>query len=144
MWLLTHILFLVILPRSSSVNTIQMDFEVRAYIFIALLDLVIPLLNPYIDKEVCLSFYVNLFICVSTCFFIYCLFVCVFRAHISRKTNPEPQTGIEHATSWWPVRHSNHWATESDAYGELRWRLNIYTACAADTIWHYYHIVSAA
>ena len=32
---------------------------------------------------------------------------------ILRKTISEPQTGIEPATFWWPVRHSNHWATKT-------------------------------
>ena len=31
---------------------------------------------------------------------------------ILRKTISEPQTGIEPATFWWPVRRSNHWATK--------------------------------
>ena len=30
-----------------------------------------------------------------------------------RKTISEPQTGIEAATFWWPVRRSNHWATKT-------------------------------
>ena len=29
------------------------------------------------------------------------------------KTYSEPQSGIESAIFWWPVRHSNQWATES-------------------------------
>ena len=32
---------------------------------------------------------------------------------ILRKTISEPQTGIEPATFWWPVRHSNDWASET-------------------------------
>ena len=32
---------------------------------------------------------------------------------ILRKTISEPQTGIEPATFWWPVRRSNHWATKT-------------------------------
>ena len=32
---------------------------------------------------------------------------------ILRKTLSEPQTGIEPATFWWPVRRSNHWATKT-------------------------------
>ena len=32
---------------------------------------------------------------------------------ILRKTISEPQTGIEPATFWWPVRRSNHWATKA-------------------------------
>ena len=32
---------------------------------------------------------------------------------ILRKTISEPQTGIEPATFWWPVRRSNYWATKT-------------------------------
>ena len=31
----------------------------------------------------------------------------------SKKTISEPQTGIEPATFWWPVRRCNHWATKT-------------------------------
>ena len=35
------------------------------------------------------------------------------RQALYSENDPEPQTGIEPATFWWPLKRSNRWATET-------------------------------